>query len=123
VSFGFLTSAERSFKFAPSCLELMFTNLYSNGVIDSFPVTGVGRVGVVTGALSFFCGVLKTTMGALLLMGDKLIARTARARGGEKLRRRVFVFIAFVFGGVVRTGGGRTLASLTTVTPDAFMKF
>jgi hypothetical protein len=45
-------------------------------------------------------------------------------RGGEKLRRRVFVFIAFVFfGDVVRTGGGRALVSLTTVTPDAFMKF
>lgn len=61
----------------------------------------------------------------LLRTGDELIARTVRARGGEKLRRRVF--IAFVFfgggGGVVRTGGGRALVSLTTVTPDAFMKF
>jgi hypothetical protein len=55
-----------------------------------------------------------------LRTGDALDARTFRTRGGEKLRRRALLFIGFAGW---RTGGGRALVSLTTVTPDAFMKF
>jgi len=54
--------------------------------------------------------------------GDTLIARATRVRGGEKLRRRVLVMLATVVV-AVRIGGGRAVVSLTTVTPDAFMKF
>jgi hypothetical protein len=124
VSFGFLTNAERSRKFAPSCLELIFTNLYSKGVIDSFPVTGFGRGGVVGGALlaAFFCGVLNGDMDKRRVdvdTGDALTARTGRGT----VRRGVCGGVSILLFLIARTGGGRALVSLTTVTPDALRKF
>jgi len=108
----------------------MFTSLYSKGVITRFPSFGFGRGGDATGGFAF-CGVLKTRLGlgthALRTRGgDAVDARTVRARGGEKLKRREFMARAdelCVSRGDALMLGGRTLVSLTTVTPDAFMKF
>jgi len=94
-------------------------------VITRFPLIGLGRGGDDTvggGALCrwFFCGVLNLTgLARSVRTGDALIARGLRGRGGDNDDDDDG--IARV--GAARMGGGRARASLTTVTPDAFMKF
>jgi hypothetical protein len=123
-----LTNADRRFTVVfESGFELMFTSLYSNGVITSLPVTGVGRVGDTAGggALAFFCGVLngdgRGTATQLVLNargGDMLFARRLCWRTGDRLRRRLFVMDGFD-----GDDDGCMRVSLTTVTPDDLMKF